>query len=122
MDEDATNALMELLFEGTNVGWLKWSETSDESTYQVSLSHYSILLDGPSPESSMQIRVYDEDARLLVILYNDEILSDLFPLVRRKILGIDEAIHNIVESLTEKRRLWDKENTPSVISDEDLPF
>jgi hypothetical protein len=109
MIDDRIVRLVQLLLEKTSAGEIRWEETPTSNTFQCSLSNYSVLISQTSfrdaPGATQSLAVANEEGRIIeevesgALGSNDWLLRDLFALARRKALGVDKALDEMLHLL-----------------------
>ena len=105
--------LINRLYQKTYDDEIAWETTSDEDAFQRSFPKYSVMILRRGPSAGQFFQLYDEDGRLIEeISHQDAVgqgidVTDFFDMVRRKALGVDKALDELLEELdrpqTEKR-------------------
>jgi len=99
-----------LLLERTESGDIKWEKTATKDEFQTSFAKYSLVIKGGSTRASPELQLFDEDRDLIEELTGArgipsiEILHLLFECARRRALGADKALDEILEALRTTRK------------------
>jgi len=96
-----------LIYEKTKNGEIKWEATADESTFQASLSNYSILIKraaGTLGGTTLQIcneqgQVIEEFTQFDFIAGGFPQMAELFELARRMAMGVEKALDDLIGAL-----------------------
>ncbi len=148
MSLSRTGKLLVRIANATAKDAIKWEETSEPGIYQTSFPNYTVQLADktyPHPESREMVTdyvlsIYNKDLKLIEQVDDNmireenpgmnpgpfSIMQSLYADIRRKVLGVDEAIGEILNILGPQ---FDNPTKPSVRrpaqvleNDEDLPF
>lgn len=106
--------MLQLLVEQTNSGKLDWKETGDESRFLVSFPSYSILIseeEGEDDTMDYFISIVNSEGKTVdrfsdvtlssqnLVANSFNIMRDLFNEARRRALGVDKALDDIIAHL-----------------------
>jgi hypothetical protein len=108
MAEDRLAEIAKLLLEKTKAGDLSWEKTSKKGEFQVPFARYVILLRGSSDFPNLLLT--DQDGDIVEDLSSSkamnypgyqtfEELKQLYEAARRRALGADEALDEILKTL-----------------------
>ncbi len=108
--------LLERLLERSRAGSVKWERTAEEGSFRAAFPKYSVSIESYEAEGSKatyQFELFNESGDLIESATdyfldkpyydhrNRDLLEELFVLARRKALGVDEAIDDILQELGE---------------------
>jgi len=126
MSYEKLATIAKLLYERTESDTIKWVETEKKDVFQTSFPHSSVRIEEVQnkhndDETDIRITVINDEGSV-VEQFTDEDITDLLPKAyqkmgltlnkaRRSALGVDTALDEIIEGLTENSFL-----------DDDLPF
>lgn len=99
-----------ILFEKTENGEINWEATANDNVYQAPLSKYSTLIERNIDEESdrpyHQLKICNEEGREIEVLSSweastegDVDLRALFELARRKAMGVEKALDEVLIAL-----------------------
>jgi hypothetical protein len=105
-----TVALIRALHEKTRGDEITWEKTSNPASFQTSWPKYSIIL--RQTETNNILLFLSNDRGEVIERYSsepappeiDQLMHETFEMARRKALGVDEAVDEILKSLTSKRQ------------------
>lgn len=110
-------SLVKRLAENTSAGSRDWEVTPSPKAFQTSFPEYSVRIveteSLESPEPDYMITLYDKDGRLIERATDSQlsqaaadenenafvVMRDLYTEARRKSLGVEQAIDNVIASL-----------------------
>jgi hypothetical protein len=97
--------IAKLLLENTKAGNVRWEKTSKKGQFQTPFAKYTILLAGPSAVPDLFLCDEDgdivEDFTYMAAIDAGllETMKELYELARRRALGADDALDEIVNIL-----------------------
>ena len=111
MDNDKLLEIANIVFEKTKAGEMSWEKTSEVDVFQTSLPKYSIIVSRPRGVEFPLLRLFNESGELLeefsfaraIKTHFQDKLIELYDMVRRKALGVDEALDDILKVLASPR-------------------
>lgn len=142
--------LIARLLSATRKGTINWEDTSEENVFQTSFPNHSLQItyrerfDEEQHENVVDyiIRIFNNKSKLVeeiddISIYRDsphispppfQIMEELYKSVRRRVLGVDEALDEIISSL-EPEDIGLMINPPKrrtrpqpIETDDDIPF
>ncbi|RJP35551.1 MAG: hypothetical protein C4527_00430 [Candidatus Omnitrophota bacterium] len=102
--------LINQLHEKTVNNKINWEETAEENIFLVSFSDYSVEIADYSDESHdlYKLRIYNKEGKIVDKISSDNCsyltaneLKEVYENARRKAMGADEALGELLESLNE---------------------
>jgi hypothetical protein len=111
MDTDKLAEIANIVYEKTKAGEILWEKTSEDGAFQTSLPKYSIIAFRPRGGEYPLLRLFNERGELLeefspiraIRAHFLDKLIELYDMVRRKALGVDEALDDILKVLASSR-------------------
>lgn len=100
--------IAKLLLEQTEARKVQWEKGASKGQFQTSFAKYSVVISGPADMPHLYLS--DEDGDVIEDLsytgaYQENVhedLSRLYVLARRRALGADEALDEILDTLRKK--------------------
>jgi len=105
MAEPKLIEIARLLLENTATGGVRWEKTATKGEFQTSFADYAIMIRGPSSEPSLYLSDEDGDIVEELTSYDvykleaENLLGPLYEAARRRALGADEALDQILSIL-----------------------
>ena len=108
MVQEKLIALIETLAEKSETGTLEWEAAASRNSYQTNFPHYTVTIseyhDTESPEYELTIK--NDLGELMETVDSDfplastrHLLKTMFSGARRKVMGVDSALDEILSSL-----------------------
>jgi hypothetical protein len=110
MADERLLELASLLFEKTKTGEIAWEKTSFDETFQTSFPKYSVRIQ--KVKGAPTLFLFNEDGDLIeelsyveafLSLGSENRLNELFELARRKAMGVDQALDELLRELKTPR-------------------
>jgi hypothetical protein len=110
MAEERLAEITNLLLEQTRSGAVEWEKTTQRNQYQTSFARYSVIISGSS--DAPNLRLCNEDGEVVeeltgvgaIGLGAFDSLKALFEAARRRALGADQAIDELLKLLREQKK------------------
>lgn len=106
---DKTIALIRALAEKTGNNEIEWEKTSNPDAFQTSFPNYSIVLLQRVGDISLHLanekgQVIERYSSTHAPTDIDQMMHETFELARRRALGVDEALDDILRTLDAKKQ------------------
>jgi len=106
MVQEKLIALIESLAEKSEAGTLDWEAAASRNSYQTNFSRYTVAVSEFNYGESYELTITNEEGELMETAHDSDFpagthqrLKTVFSGARRKVMGVDSALDEILSSL-----------------------